>query len=66
MYETVRGVPQNDVTAYMWVNLTSSRSSGEFRETAVQGRDEIAARLTPDQFAEGQRLALEWDAAHPR
>ena len=56
MYETVRGVPQNDVTAYMWVNLASSRSNGEFRETAVQGHDEIAERLTCDRLAKGQRL----------
>ena len=25
-----------------------------------------AIRITPDQIAEAQRLAREWDAAHPR
>ena len=28
--------------------------------------DEIASRLTPDQRTEAQRLAREWDEAHPR
>ena len=31
----------------------------------IEAHDRIAAGLTPDQLAEGQRLALEWDAAHP-
>ena len=39
---------------------------GEDRERAVGGRDRAADRLTPDQLAEAQRLAREWDAAYPR
>jgi len=66
MYANGAGVPQNDVMAYMWANLAASRSDGEKRESATDFRDRIAARLTPDQRAEGQRLALEWDTAHPR
>ena len=67
MYYTGRGVPQNDVFAYMWFNLAASRTNDrERREVAADFRDEIAAGLTPDQRAEGQRLALEWDAAYPR
>jgi len=29
-------------------------------------RNARASRITPDQIAEAQRLAREWDAAHPR
>jgi hypothetical protein len=32
----------------------------------VENRDIIAARMTAEQIAEAQRLAREWDAAHPR
>jgi hypothetical protein len=32
----------------------------------VRSRDIIAAKMTAEQIAEAQRLAREWDAAHPR
>jgi len=50
----------------MWFNLSASRSSGELRDDAASNRDRVANRLTPDQRAEAQRLAREWDEAHPR
>jgi len=50
----------------MWHNLAASRLTGEDRDQAVGNRDFIANRLSPDQLAEAQRLAREWDAAHPR
>jgi len=50
----------------MWFNLAASRSTGEDRESAVKGRDLAAGDLTPDGLNEAQRLAREWDAAHPR
>ena len=65
-YENGRGVPQDDVQAHMWFNLTASRSTGEDRESAVSARDRARARMTAEQVAEAQRLAREWDAAHPR
>ena len=66
MYGNGRGVPQDDVQAHMWFNLAASRSTGEDRETAVRNRDIVAGRMDPTQIAEAQRLAREWDAAHPR
>ena len=64
MYDTGAGVPQDDVQAHMWFNLSASlRLTGEF---GVRNRDRVAGRTTPDQIAEAQRLAREWDAAHPR
>ena len=66
MYLGEGGVPQDYVQAHMWLNLAASRATGGTRESAVQGRDLVASRLTPDDLSEAQRLAREWDAAHPR
>ena len=66
MYANGRGVLQDYVQAHMWFNLGASRSTGEERERAVRSRDVIADELTPDDLSEAQRLAREWDAAHPR
>ena len=43
-----------------------TQADGEDRESAVEGRDRIAEELTPAARNEAQRLAREWDAAHPR
>ena len=65
-------VPQDDVRAHMWLNLAVSGRSGnarltdETRELAVRNRDVVAGLMTPDDRSEAQRLAREWDAAHPR
>ena len=66
MYDTGRGVPQDDVQAHMWYNLAALRVAGEEREVAVEARDLAADRMTPEDRSEAQRLAREWDAAHPR
>jgi hypothetical protein len=50
----------------MWHNLVASRTTGEQRESAVEARDRVAGLMIPTQIAEAQRLAREWDAAHPR
>ena len=51
----------------MWRNLAASRlPAGEDRETAVKSCDALADLMTPEQIAEAQRLAREWEAAHPR
>ncbi len=61
MYGTGRGVPQDYVQAHMWYNLAASRfARGSDRDIAVEARDNVAARMTPAQIAEAQRLAREW------
>jgi uncharacterized protein len=45
------------VQAHMWLNLAASRSGDA---TMVKSRDLVAAKMTPDQVAEAQRLAREW------
>jgi TPR repeat protein len=66
MYANGRGVPQDYVQAHMWFNLAASRMTGVVRELAVERRDLAADELTPDALNEAERLAREWDAAHPR
>ena len=65
-YDEGRGVPQDYVQAHMWRNVAASRLTGEKRKISADGRDALARLMTPDQLAEAQRLAREWDAAHPR
>ena len=61
MYEKGLGVPQNSVLAHMWVNLAASRfAPGSDRDTAVKNREAVAAKMTPAQIAEAQRLARGW------
>ena len=59
------GVPQDYVQAHMWYSLWASRQTGDFSDNALVTRDIVAGLMTPTQIAEVQRLAHEWDAAHP-
>jgi TPR repeat protein len=61
MYQRGRGLPQDYALAHMWFNLSASRATAaEDRDLAAKSRDELAAKMTPDQIAEAQRLAREW------
>ena len=60
------GVVQDYVQSHMWLHLAASRLTGEDREKAVEAGDSVALLMTPAQIAEAQRLAREWEAAHPR
>lgn len=63
MYFKGRGVRQDDVEAHKWYNLAASRfaaSEAKKRDQAVEGRDLVAARMTPAQITEAQKLAREW------
>ena len=63
MYEHGQGVPQDYISAHMWLNLAASRAMGtETRDLAAKNRDMLAAKMTPAQIAEAQRLASEWAA----
>jgi len=54
------------VQAHMWYSLAASRLTGGRRHPAVRERDRVAGLMTSAQIAEAQRLAREFDAAHPR
>ncbi len=45
----------------MRINYAASRfPPGEGRDIAVNNRDEVAAKMTPAQISEAQKLAREW------
>jgi TPR repeat protein len=56
MYATGKGVAQDYVFAHMWFNLAAA--SGQ--KDSVKIRDVLAARMTPAQISEAQKLAREW------
>jgi TPR repeat protein len=61
MYADGEGIPQDYVQAHKWFNLAAATSTGkEDRDKAVKARDLVAARMTPAQIAEAQKLAREW------
>jgi uncharacterized protein len=62
-YEKGEGVAQDYVLAHMWYNLAAARSTGEDQKRSSRMRDSLAAKMTPAQIAEAQRLAREWKPA---
>jgi uncharacterized protein len=57
MYAKGQGIPQNYEQAYIWFDLAASHE-GEATNPA-KNRDDVAAKMTPDQLAEAQRIARE-------
>ena len=65
MYMAGQGVTRDYIFAHMWFNLaTVNRISRFDYNRASDDRDAVAARMTPDQIAEAQRLAQEWQRNH--
>ena len=61
IYDNGQGVPQEHVQAHMWYDLAASRfPPGKGHDVAVENRDNVAAKMTPTQIAEAQRLARDW------
>jgi len=59
MYEHGYGVPKDPVMARMWLNLAVSHAPS--LSMAVKLRNEVAAKMTPAQIAEAERLAQQWE-----
>ena len=59
MYADGQGMPRDYVQAYMWLDLSSEGSQEFF---AAADRSTVAAKMTPAQIKEAQRLASEWQA----
>ncbi|MGH2478045.1 MAG: tetratricopeptide repeat protein [Stellaceae bacterium] len=64
MYEMGQGVPQDYVRAYMWDNLAASSLKGMNRDSAIEDRDAIAAKMTPAQLELGQKMAIQCEKAN--
>jgi clan AA aspartic protease (TIGR02281 family) len=71
MYANGQGVPQDYVRAHMWLNLATShfddatrqmpvKERNDARQGALKERDDVAAKMTPPQMVEAQRMASEW------
>ena len=61
MYSKGQGVPQEYVEAHKWYNLSAARATEkETRDMATGNRDIVAAKMTPAQVAEAQKLARDW------
>ncbi len=60
MYGNGQGVPQDNVEAYRWFDIAASgdnASDVEAHDSAVKNRETVAAKMTPDEIAEAQKLA---------
>jgi uncharacterized protein len=62
MYDKGHGVPLDFILAYKWLNLAAARTQGHEQENFARLRDAVASKLSKDEIAEGQRLALNWSA----
>jgi TPR repeat protein len=60
MYAAGHGVPLDYVEAYKWLSIAASRFPAGSRDDAVKMRDLVAAKMTPAQIAEAQKLTREW------
>ncbi len=60
MYALGLGVLQNFVLAHMWFDLAATKGF----DTASEGRDLVAAKMTPADVSTAQHLAREWLAKH--
>jgi len=56
MYANGEGISKNSVLAYAWSNLAAAKGNAQARKN----RDTYESRLTPQQRAEGQRIASNW------
>jgi uncharacterized protein len=65
-YAEGRTVPQDYVQAHKWINLAgfgADASEEALRDRAIRAREHVAAAMTPEQIAEAQRLAREWQGS---
>ncbi len=55
MYAIGSGLPHDHAQAYGWLDIAAKQEPN-----AQQYRDELAKAMTPEQIAEGQRMARDW------
>jgi uncharacterized protein len=60
LYDKGYGVDQDFVIAYKWLNLAAAHASPAERDYFLRLRDAVRQKLSNEQVAEGQRLALLW------
>jgi uncharacterized protein len=62
IYRDGRGVPQDYVCAHMWLNLCVANLNSPLNNDIAKIRDSVAGKMLPEQIAEAQRLAREWQS----
>jgi uncharacterized protein len=60
MYDKGHGVAQDFVLAYKWLDLAAAHATGRPRDVYARLRDAVASKMSTNEIAEGQRLALYW------
>ena len=68
MYENGQGVSHDYVQAYKWYDLAAKglfSADTENRDKAINSRDQVAAKMTPAQIAEAQKLVRKWKPNRP-
>lgn len=58
MFDKGHGVPQDFVLAYKWLNIAAGGASKRDRDYFLRLRNAVASKMSSEQIAEGQRLAL--------
>ncbi len=56
MYLRGRGVARDDIHAHMWWSLAASQGN----KASTLARKLVAGRMSPEQIAEAEKLAREW------
>ena len=56
MYASGEGVPEDDVTAYAWLNIAAAQG----QSSANEGREHVAKHMTQSQVAKAQKLSREY------
>jgi uncharacterized protein len=62
LYDKGYGVPQDFVLAYKWLDLAAAHATGPQRDAYARFRDAVGSKMSPNEIAEGQRLATYWTA----
>ena len=60
IYDKGHGVPQDVLLAYKWLDLAAAHAAKRERDYYLRLRNAVASKMSSDQIAEGQRLALFW------
>jgi uncharacterized protein len=60
LYDKGHGVPQDFILAYKWLDLAAAHTNGREHDTYARFRNAVASKMSKDEIAEGQRLALRW------
>jgi TPR repeat protein len=63
MYDKGHGLPQDFILAYKWLDLAAAHTRGHERDTYARFRDAVASKMSKNEIAVGQRLALSWTAS---